>query len=175
METKSKIFYANQELIPSVVESLNLQLEQNYKVTVENHLNGAELKIVKNTAKAWAGGKILKTISLSGAANGQIICKVSGMGWGGILIPSLLVIALFAFSPFTAGLTIFLMLYIVVTIILGIRSKNKLTEEIFDLTRDAIEANKNIAAAQDVEKKCPNCGTTCQNAGFCPECGTKVN
>lgn len=174
MKTKTKVFYASQELIPSVVESLNLQFEQDYKVKIENRLNGAELKIVKGETKSWAGGKIQKTISLSGASNGQIICRVTGMGWGGIFIPSALVVAAFAFSPFTVGVTLLFMFYIIYTIIKGIREKNKLTDDIFELTKEAIEGNKNMSAGQNTEKTCPNCGTICQGTGFCSECGTRI-
>ncbi|MBE6388301.1 MAG: hypothetical protein E7045_09645 [Lentisphaerae bacterium] len=170
MNSKTKVFYASQDLIPAVVESLNLQLEQDYKVSIENSINGTEIKIVKSEFMAWAGGKILKTISLSGASNGQIICRVSGMGWGGILLPCIIAIAGTCF-----GITFPLAIFVIFTLILGIRKKNKLTEEIFQLTGEAIEANKNMAENQKGEKKCPNCGCVSQGSGFCPECGTKIN
>lgn len=174
MKTESKVFYASQDLIPAVAESLNIQLEQNYKVKIENRLNATEITITKYEFLAWAGGKILKTISLSGAPNGQIICKVSGIGFGGILVPFIAMVVLdsitIIFPPlfFISGLMTWV-------IIGGLFLKNKITKEIFELTKEAIEANKNIAETQNVEKKCPNCGAVCPGAGFCPECGTKVN
>ena len=173
MNTEKKVFYASQDLIPAVTESLALQLEENYKVKIENRLNETEITITKHEMLAWAGGKILKTISLSGAPNGQIICRVSGIGFGGILVPCIIMVISYALSicfPF-----FFLAVFITCVIIGGLKKKSKLTKEIFELVKEAIEANKNIAETQNVEKKCPNCGSVCQGVGFCAECGTKIN
>ena len=176
MDTKSKIFYASSTLIPTVAESLRMQLELNYKVKMENRLGSdIELTIVKDEYSAWNGRKLLKRITLSSTSNGQIICQVAGMGWGGMIMPLIITVVAFAFSPLTVGVTLGFLLFMVYSIIKGIKEKKALTNEIFQLTQEAIEAGKNIAAEQNIEKPCPQCGTIVHGAGFCTECGTKIN
>ena len=176
MDTKSKIFYASSTLIPTVAESLRMQLELNYKVKMENRLgNDIELTVVKDEYNAWKGRKLLKRITLSSTPNGQIVCQVAGMGWSGLIMPLIIVVVAFVFSPLTAGVTLAFLIIMVYSIIKGIKEKKALTNEIFQLTQEAIEAGKNIAAEQNIEKTCPQCGTIVHGAGFCPECGTKIN
>ena len=174
MSSKSKVFYASQELIPVITEALNLQLGQDYNVKVENRIGGVELSVTKYEFLSLAGAKIKKTISLTSTANGQIICQVTGLGWGGILVPLVISSVLEVLS---LGFPSFLVIafFIDCSIGYGLFCKYKLTKEIFELIKEAIEANKNMNFAQNIEKKCPNCGIVVQTAGFCPECGTKIN
>ena len=175
MSSKSKVFYAPQELLPFVVEALNLQLGQDYKVKVENHTGaGTELIVTKNEFLSWAGAKIQKTISLTPASNGQIMCQITGLGWGGILVPIIAALVLdtlgFAFPLFWV-----VSLFIECSIGYGLFCKYKLNKEIFEIIKESIEANKNMVISQNTEKKCPNCGFVSKGSGFCPECGTKIN
>ena len=170
MNTKSKVFYASQELIPVITESLKLQLEQEFKnVKVENRLNnGTEITISAKEHLALFGGKIKKTIALTPASNGQIISTITGMGIGGILLPCVIA-GILCITPFV----LFGIVYAIV-IYAGIRKKDKVCDSIFDLIKESIEANRNFTAAPKVEKTCPNCGNIAKGAGFCPECGTKI-
>ena len=170
MDKKSKVFYASPDLLPVITEGLLIQLQENFKVKTSDRSTGIQdIEIFKNEHLAFLGCKVYKQISFSTTPTGQILCQIYGDGFGGLLLP--IIIAAVAFLiPFGQLVT----LVIVALIIKGAIDKKKVTEEVFSLVQEIINATPQIQQAENVLATCPKCGASVEGGGFCPECGTKI-
>lgn len=170
MDKKSKIFYTSPELIPIITEGLLLQLQENFKVKTSDRSTGnQDIEIYKNEYLAFLGCKIYKQISFSTTSTGQILCQVYGDGLGGLILP-IIIAAVAFFIPMGVLVTII----ISVLVINGTLGKKKITEEIFSMIQEIIDANNQMTQSGGSGKVCPECGTVNDGAGFCSECGTRI-
>ena len=172
MFKKTKIVFASEELISVISEDLQLQLQVDYKVKMSNQTSGGvELQISKRDFLALVGGKESKTVYLSPAPNGNIICETFGPGLGALIVPAIIIIVSFA----TGFLSLISLLVLGITIF-GIVRNNKLSQAILNLVQESATRNtKDLEnKPEDASSVCPNCKTVNEGSGFCAECGTKL-